>query len=348
MECKDFKKLLSQFLDNQLDEKQQQINKHLKGCPKCMRALESVTEMVNLIHNIKEVNPPDDFLQKVNKKLDQAPIWQKVLQRLGNLFPVGLPVKVLTIMAVLFLAIRITMHIGTTDLDKEQRGRFSESRNVPSLSTEKDEFVFPEDCDDGMCYKIDMPGVRYEELTEEETQMIEDKEREFQVLLGEVPQEKEEIKRTRVLAKVKAKVVEVDELEEFDTESKDLLEIKGDVLELKPGNFISKYRQQNWVLNVENLGKTKKNLRKLVKEFEATDLVLEQKKSAGKKESVFNFELSYGRLNTFLLRLEQLGKLEKITPLPIVRVEVYTSARGGINPLLFEETISVNITLRKQ
>ncbi|MCP4649093.1 MAG: zf-HC2 domain-containing protein [PVC group bacterium] len=53
MDCKECKKLIAKFLDEQLDPKQQELmEKHLSSCPNCVRGLESLDKMVALMRNL--------------------------------------------------------------------------------------------------------------------------------------------------------------------------------------------------------------------------------------------------------------------------------------------------------
>ncbi|MFH1062311.1 MAG: zf-HC2 domain-containing protein [Candidatus Omnitrophota bacterium] len=113
MDCKDCKKLLSKFLDHELDQKQQKImTKHIEDCPACAQSLESITEMVNMMHKIKAINPPADFVENVNKRLDQLPFLDKVLNGIRALFFQKQPVRIYALMVSLLLVFALTSQLN--------------------------------------------------------------------------------------------------------------------------------------------------------------------------------------------------------------------------------------------
>ena len=120
MECKDFKKLLAQFLDNQLDAKQQElIRKHLASCSACSANLESLGKMVKILNEIKEVNPPENFSEKVNRRLDTITIWQKIYYFFKGFWALRAPVQVATVIATLLLVVSVRNYIKSMHPVKE-------------------------------------------------------------------------------------------------------------------------------------------------------------------------------------------------------------------------------------
>ncbi len=117
------------------------------------------------------------------------------------------------------------------------------------------------------------------------------------------------------------------------------------VLIIKPGNLIALYREQKWALSCQDLEKAKQELSKLLVEFKAEGVKVEERQKDGTLISIFSGTIRYRQVPLLIGRVEQLGKLNMLTPLPMVRPEVYTSARGGFNPLVLEELISVEISL---
>lgn len=113
MDCKDCKQLLSKFLDHELDQKQQQMmTNHIEDCPACAQSLESITEMVNMLHKIKAINPPVDFVKNVNKRLDQLPFWDKFLIGIRSVFSQSSLAKVFGFMAIVILILGITNQLN--------------------------------------------------------------------------------------------------------------------------------------------------------------------------------------------------------------------------------------------
>ncbi len=120
MECKDFKKLLAQFLDNQLDAKQQElIRKHLASCSACSANLESLRKMVKILNEMKEVDPPENFSEKVNHRLDTITIWQKIYHFFKGFWALRAPVQVATVIATLLLVVSVGNYIKSMHPVKE-------------------------------------------------------------------------------------------------------------------------------------------------------------------------------------------------------------------------------------
>jgi hypothetical protein len=136
MDCKQCKKLLSKFLDHDLDQSQQALmQKHIQSCPACAQSLESINEMVRMMHNLKEVNPPDDFIDNVNKKLDKMPFWEKSINAIRNFLPVSFPAKAFALAATVVLVFAVTNQLNLLlpehkGLIRQEDG-FKLSENLP-------------------------------------------------------------------------------------------------------------------------------------------------------------------------------------------------------------------------
>ena len=113
MDCQECKKLLSEFLDNELEKKQQVLMiKHIEDCPACAQSLESISEMVNIMHKIKGVNPPDDLINKVNGRLDALSFWNKVFLGIRNFFFSNRPIKSFALLVTLVLVFAVTAQLN--------------------------------------------------------------------------------------------------------------------------------------------------------------------------------------------------------------------------------------------
>ena len=72
MRCRKIKKLLKQYIDNDLTSGEMQIVKgHLKECSTCRAELKSLSSIVKMIESLPEISPPPDFTEKVMSKIFQ-------------------------------------------------------------------------------------------------------------------------------------------------------------------------------------------------------------------------------------------------------------------------------------
>ena len=117
------------------------------------------------------------------------------------------------------------------------------------------------------------------------------------------------------------------------------------VTELKVGNLIAKNKQQQWLLVADNPKNIAKQMQSLLSEFKATDIAKEELKSEGNKTTKYKFAVRFWQLNPLADDLSTLGALEKHTPFPVIRSEAYINSRGGVNPLVLEEKIFLELTL---
>ncbi len=62
MKCEQVQSLLSQYLDNELDElRRKKIDRHLQTCVSCSRELTSLAKTVRVLHAVSDLNPPRDY-----------------------------------------------------------------------------------------------------------------------------------------------------------------------------------------------------------------------------------------------------------------------------------------------
>lgn len=371
MECKDFKKLLSQFLDNQLEKKEQnEMQGHLQTCVRCKSELESLSKMINLMKGLKEINPPLDFVEKVNRRLERATFWQKIKQGLGILWPIKIPVQVVTVAATLVLAIYIANQLETTSYREKKTQEVVKKQVIQEENVKKRKESLPSALSGSLATKEaklaknekeDMfyaGKYQYQDKIVEENNLNMACKDNVCAISSETEAELEKFKsKDKPLLAVGEKaegrvlsakgeeqkigeVKEVDKIEE--TESRTKVTLSG-----KETIFL-KETKQNWILEAVDWNLNKEKLQKLLKEFEVIDLSRKRYKENKKSGLIFTFKIRFGYLSTFFSRLKELGELEAVTEFPVPRTEAYIGPRGSINPRVLEELISITLTLLRR
>ncbi len=70
MKCKDAHEMLNSYFDNKIDPlKDRILSEHIKSCDKCSAELEFLYKYRNILKNVKPVNPPDNFLYELHRRI---------------------------------------------------------------------------------------------------------------------------------------------------------------------------------------------------------------------------------------------------------------------------------------
>lgn len=132
MKCKNIKKLLSPYLDNQLSKKEQKIvEQHLKLCSKCRQHLEELKQVVAALKNMDAYPPPQIMTAKVSKYLED-----KKASRWSILFK-PLPIKAspaLNYVALAFIVLIVALSVSYLYLQFQP---FQKSEVAPRTVAEK-------------------------------------------------------------------------------------------------------------------------------------------------------------------------------------------------------------------
>ena len=80
MDCSEIRTLLSEYLDDALDEKAKALaDEHLRICPACQKELDSLKTLVKGIGSLESVKAPADFLDQLHKRMERpsriSEIW---------------------------------------------------------------------------------------------------------------------------------------------------------------------------------------------------------------------------------------------------------------------------------
>ena len=74
MQCSEIRELLSEYIDDVLDEKEKSaIAEHIRTCSTCFQEMTDLQETVNLLHSLGEVTPPGEFRKQLRVKLENLP-----------------------------------------------------------------------------------------------------------------------------------------------------------------------------------------------------------------------------------------------------------------------------------
>jgi hypothetical protein len=72
MECEDVRALLSEYMDDVLDQKRKDmVDEHLLTCRACEKELASLRAVAKEIGALKPVRPPDDFLAQLHRRMER-------------------------------------------------------------------------------------------------------------------------------------------------------------------------------------------------------------------------------------------------------------------------------------
>ncbi len=109
MDCEEIKKLLSEYIDDTLDMQMKTlIKEHLATCKACSEELVSLKAYIKELSSLKEVEAPEDFLEKVHERVEQRFKFEKIMRKLFFPIRIKVPLKLVAVVATVLLAIAIT------------------------------------------------------------------------------------------------------------------------------------------------------------------------------------------------------------------------------------------------
>ena len=81
MNCDDFRLMLDNYA-NLTDDEKAALSEHAEQCPKCRSELDFLMSVINYLNTLPKIEPPADFLEKVNSRIDaeenKGRIWRAV------------------------------------------------------------------------------------------------------------------------------------------------------------------------------------------------------------------------------------------------------------------------------
>jgi len=95
MDCSEIRMLLSEYLDDALDEKAKALaEEHLRTCAACQKELDSLKALVKGIGSLESVKAPADFLDQLHKRMERrskiSEIWEWLFYPLRVKIPLQL------------------------------------------------------------------------------------------------------------------------------------------------------------------------------------------------------------------------------------------------------------------
>jgi len=339
MQCADFKKLLSRFLEHELDEAQEKILKqHLEGCPACSRSLASLQKMVNIMRRMDNVAPPLDLISRVNQKLDQPGWWEQARRQVESWGIMKMPYPAIAVSVSFVLALFLSHYV--TSISPLGKGISATARPVVVAKNEIKREPVASSIPPPVAQALEIASpVSKPEIDQQFASMrvpaadmkIVLSERSFgqredaPMLLGEVPAAPAAAQKAPSLQK-----------------SADRTE----TMSPQPGNLIVANRQQNWRLTVASpIGEAQDRVITVLKDMRAQKIKRRTESAAKQPTAIFSFVVNYGQLSQVIEALQNIGPVERLTALPIPRPEAYMGTQGMPNPQVLEEQIPVELTI---
>ncbi|NOZ63816.1 MAG: hypothetical protein GXO71_02535 [Caldiserica bacterium] len=108
MKCREVKKRLSEYMDGMLDARREKlIREHIAKCRNCTEELRSLQVSVNILNSLQEIKAPEDFLEKVQQRIEQPSISNRIIQKIFLPFRIKIPLEVVGVAATVLLIISI-------------------------------------------------------------------------------------------------------------------------------------------------------------------------------------------------------------------------------------------------
>jgi hypothetical protein len=107
-DCSETRTLLSEHLDNTLDEKAKALaDEHLRACASCRNELDSLKALVQGISSLETVKPPSDFLDQLHHRLKRQSRITAIKEWLFYPLRVKIPLQLAGAAAIAFLIFSI-------------------------------------------------------------------------------------------------------------------------------------------------------------------------------------------------------------------------------------------------
>jgi hypothetical protein len=141
MKCNMVKKLLSEYIDNALDEQTGTlIEAHLKGCKGCSNEYTSIKIMIGELRSMGSFEAPKDFLEKVHDRIDTMAPVEKTRSFLyfPSLIKNPMELIALAATAVLIFIIFNTVKPEKQAIVRPPAAEITESKVEPEKDTKED------------------------------------------------------------------------------------------------------------------------------------------------------------------------------------------------------------------
>jgi len=106
MDCVQIKRLLSEYIDNVLDDQTKKlVDEHLSQCSACSKELATSKSYVKEMSSLKEIKAPDDFLEKVQERINRRFQFERIMRKFFVPVKIKVPLQLAGAVAMLVLVI---------------------------------------------------------------------------------------------------------------------------------------------------------------------------------------------------------------------------------------------------
>lgn len=120
MDCEEIREQLSAYVDDLLDAGDKaRVEEHLLSCKACQQELASLKALVSELGSLESVEPPKDFLDQLNERIDARSWFPKILRTLFKPMRVKIPLEFAGAVAVAILVL-VFLHTQKEELGLKQ------------------------------------------------------------------------------------------------------------------------------------------------------------------------------------------------------------------------------------
>lgn len=106
MVCKEARELLSEYIDNVLEEKKKNgLQQHLASCRNCAQELESLRKYVKQMSSLSQLKAPDDFLRRVHERIERHSEFQRIMRKLFVPAKIKIPLEFVGVLATVIIVV---------------------------------------------------------------------------------------------------------------------------------------------------------------------------------------------------------------------------------------------------
>lgn len=139
MDCEEIREHLSEYVDDLLvAEEKARVEDHLSSCKACQQELASLKALVRELGSLESVEPPKDFLDQLNERIEARSWFPKILRTLFKPMRVKIPLEFAGAVAVAILVF-VVLQTQKEELGLKQApvGLVKQERPSEQLATEK-------------------------------------------------------------------------------------------------------------------------------------------------------------------------------------------------------------------
>lgn len=105
--CRRIQDLFSDYIDQRLSHQDlEDVRAHLKGCKRCSKEYESFRSMIRMLHTSEKESPPQDFIKKVNQRIDDEKSVKNFLKNLFEQQNLKVPLTICVVGLLVFIGVK--------------------------------------------------------------------------------------------------------------------------------------------------------------------------------------------------------------------------------------------------